>query len=86
MEEIKGNPECPICMTDCFNTLLCRTPCGHKLCMECALLQIKYECPTCRRPFPYLKNLIRARKLFTKTKNTTCEEIPIYDNEEFPSL
>ena len=45
---MKNNiPECPICFKNCFETLLCRTPCAHKICMDCMLVIQKYECPTC---------------------------------------
>ena len=55
---MKNNiPECPICFKNCFETLLCRTPCAHKICMDCMLVIQKYECPTCRGTLPIMNNL-----------------------------
>ena len=79
-------PECPVCLTGAFSTLLCRTPCGHKICMECALSIRKYECPTCRGPLPYLEKLLKSRQLFITNQSNNNTELPIYDRDEFPDL
>jgi len=84
---MSNKPECPICFRSCFETLLCRTPCGHKICMECMLSIEKYECPTCRESLPYLKKLIKARNLFVNMKYSKDNDLISLDShDEFPIL
>ena len=61
---MKDEPECTVCLLRCSETLLCLTPCGHKVCMDCVLVITSYTCPICRSKFPRLKNVIKARMLF----------------------
>ena len=83
---MKNNiPECPICFKNCFETLLCRTPCAHKICMDCMLVIQKYECPTCRGTLPIMNNLRKARNLFVNNEKEK-EEISVYNNDDFPPL
>lgn len=78
-------PECPICFKSCIETLLCRTPCAHKICMDCMLEIQKYECPTCRGPLPIMKNLQKARNLFIKNIEKK-DEVSLYSTDDFPAL
>ena len=91
-QQSREPPECPICFKNCFETLLCRTPCAHKVCMECMLSITTYECPTCRALLPKLPNLAKARALFiTESKQNPNDVnangvISIHNIDEFPSL
>ncbi len=79
-------PECPVCFRTCFETLLCRTPCAHKICMDCMLEIQKYECPTCRAILPNCKNVKKARNLFIKNNDNNNEIIALNSFDDFPSL
>ena len=79
-------PECSICMDSYSETLLCRTPCAHKICVNCILLMKEFNCPICRAQLPRSKTLMKARKLFNNEPSTKKEVISIYNSDEFPPL
>jgi len=59
IEELRKYNECPICMEyiDIKNDMIVITPCGHRLCYNCAK-QIR-RCPICQKTYTILTDVVK---------------------------
>ena len=79
--------ECCVCFHISKNVLMCITPCKHTICMECILHLKEYACPLCRMLLPKNSSIMKARGLFTRTKQSPAAVVlPLDDHVEFPHL